>query len=112
MLIIPRLKEAEKPSFEEIKRARNLTKRYIKLEAVHINLLIPKEHTSTCDFCGKVHSQQKKYLNKIKNEFHKIKIWQSDKLIEEPIGLGGLRTLAYEIYGDATSDEILKSVIG
>jgi arsenite-transporting ATPase len=99
---------AEKPSFEEIKRARDLTKRYIKLEAVHVNLLIPKEHASKCNFCGKVSSLQKNYLNDIKSEFKKTKIWQSDKLIEEPIGLGGLRTLAYEIYGDATTDEILK----
>jgi len=99
---------AEKPSFEEIKRARDLTTRYIKLEAVHINMLIPAEHVSTCNFCGKIYSLQKKYLNEIENEFQKIKIWQSNRLIEEPIGLNGLKTLAYEIYGNATSDEIIK----
>jgi arsenite-transporting ATPase len=99
---------AEKPSFEEIKRARDLTKRYIKLEAVHINLLIPKEHASLCNFCGKIHSQQVKYLNETKNEFYSTKVWLSDRLIEEPIGLEGLKILATEIYGNATSDEILK----
>ncbi|MFW9874589.1 MAG: ArsA family ATPase, partial [Candidatus Thorarchaeota archaeon] len=39
---------AEKPSFEEIKRARDLTKRYIKLEGVHINMITPEP--KKCDF--------------------------------------------------------------
>ncbi|MFX1313264.1 MAG: ArsA family ATPase [Promethearchaeota archaeon] len=99
---------AEKPSFEEIKRARDLTKRYITLDAVHINMLIPKEHASTCSFCGKIYSFQKNYLKEIKNEFQQIKIWQSNRLMEEPIGVDGLRTLSYEIYGDSSFDQILK----
>ena len=98
---------AEKPSFEEIKRARDLTKRYINLEAVHINMLIPKEHAKTCKFCGKVHSLQKNYLKEIENEFQHTKIWQSDKLIEEPIGLERLRKLAFEIYGEVNVKDIL-----
>jgi len=96
---------AEKPSFEEIKRARDLTERYIKLQGVHINMIIPEPEK--CDFCAKLRSQQLKYTSEITKEFKKLKIWQSEKLREEPIGLDGLRALAYEIYADGTSDEIL-----
>ena len=98
---------AEKPSFEEIKRARDLTEKYVNLDAVHINMLIPGDHAKTCDFCGKVHSLQQKYLGDIESEFDQTKIWQSNKLIEEPIGLEGLRRLAREIYGDANAQDIL-----
>ncbi len=98
---------AEKPSFEEIKRARDLTEKYVNLDGVHINMLIPEDHAKTCDFCGKVRSLQQKYLKDIENEFQHTKIWQSDKLIEEPIGLEGLRRLARAIYDNASAQEIL-----
>ena len=97
---------AEKPSFEEIKRARDLTTRYIKLEGVHINMIIPEP--KKCDFCSKIRSQQLKYTSEIIKEFKKLKIWESEKLGEEPIGLDGLRVLAYEVYGDVKADDILK----
>ncbi|MEE9376983.1 MAG: TRC40/GET3/ArsA family transport-energizing ATPase [Candidatus Lokiarchaeia archaeon] len=96
---------AEKPSFEEIKRARDLTKRYIKLEGVHINMIIPKP--KECDFCNKIRALQLNYTSEIKKEFKNLKIWQSEKLKDEPIGLIGLRSLAYEVYGDITPNEIL-----
>ena len=96
---------AEKPSFEEIKRARDLTKRYINLEGVHINMIIPEP--KKCDFCNKIRSLQLNYAEEIKKEFKKLRIWQSNKLKDEPIGIDGLRTLAYEIYGDITPNEIL-----
>ncbi len=98
---------AEKPSFEEIKRARDLTKKYITLEGAHINMLIPKEHAKKCDFCGNVSSIQQKYVYDIRNEFQSLKIWESDRLQEEPIGLEGLRKLGKEIYGDTSADGIL-----
>ncbi|MDX1797529.1 MAG: ArsA family ATPase [Candidatus Lokiarchaeia archaeon] len=94
---------AEKPSFEEIKRARDLTERYIKLEGVHINMIIPEP--KKCDFCSKVRSQQLIYIAEIKKEFKKLKIWESEKLREEPIGLDGLRALAYEVYSKNISIE-------
>ncbi|MFX1591095.1 MAG: ArsA family ATPase [Promethearchaeota archaeon] len=97
---------AEKPSFEEIKRARDLTRRYIKLEGVHINMLIPEP--KKCDFCTQLRKQQLKYNSEIINEFKKLKVWQSEKLREEPIGLDGLRALAYEVYGNNVNvDDIL-----
>jgi arsenite-transporting ATPase len=88
---------AEKPSFEEIKRARDLTRRYVRLDAVHINMLTPE--SKKCNFCNDIRSMQLKYLNEIENEFKRLKIWQSKRLQKEPIGLEGLRNLANEIYG-------------
>ena len=98
---------AEKPSFEEVKRARDLTNKYINLDAVHINMIIPKKHAKKCDFCGQISSIQQKYLSEINNEFKNIKIWESNRLIEEPIGLDGLRKLAGEIYEDGSTNDIL-----
>ena len=98
---------AEKPSFEEIKRARDLTAKYINLDAVHINMLIPKKHAKKCKFCSQISLIQQKYLMDIKNEFKEIKIWESDRLKEEPIGFDGLIKLAEEIYGDIKVSEIL-----
>ena len=101
---------AEKPSFEEIKRARDLTEKYVKLEAVHINMLTPK--TKKCDFCNAIHNIQFKYLNEIENEFRRLKIWQSKRLKKEPIGLEGLKNLATEIYGSKVNiDDILNPSI-
>jgi anion-transporting ArsA/GET3 family ATPase len=96
---------AEKPSFEEVKRARDLTKKYINLDAVHINMLTPDP--KHCNFCKKMRQIQLKFSGEIKKEFKNLKIWESDKLLEEPLGVDGLRKLAYEIYGDITADEIL-----
>ncbi|MFX1391518.1 MAG: ArsA family ATPase [Promethearchaeota archaeon] len=97
---------AEKPSFEEIKRARDLTAKYITLEGVHINMIIPEP--KKCDFCKKLRDNQLKYTSEIETEFKKLKIWQSEKLKEEPIGIEGLSKLAYEVYGENISaDEIL-----
>ena len=96
---------AEKPSFEEIKRARDLTRKYVNLEGVHINMLTPE--SKKCDFCHKMRTIQLNYLKKIRNEFEHTKIWESFRLKDEPIGLEGLRNLAREIYGDVGAKEIL-----
>jgi arsenite-transporting ATPase len=98
---------AEKPSFEEAKRAKELTNKYINLDAIHINMIIPKKHAKKCDFCGQISSIQQRYLVEINKEFKKIKVWESNRLKEEPIGLDGLRKLAKEIYNGASANEIL-----
>ncbi len=98
---------AEKPSFQEIKRARDLTQKYIQLDGIHINMLIPKKHAKKCNFCGQISSIQQNYLSEIKEEFKHLKIWESDKLKEEPIGLDGLRKLAKEVYGESKANDIL-----
>ena len=98
---------AEKPSYEEVKRARDLTEKYINLEAIHINMIIPKKHAKKCDFCSQISSIQQRYLLEINNEFKNKKVWESNRLKEEPIGLDGLRKLAKEIYNDASASDIL-----
>ena len=98
---------AEKPSFEEIKRAREMTQKYIRLEGIHINMLIPRKFTKKCDFCNQVSTIQQKYVSDIKNEFRSLKIWESNRLSEEPIGIEGLKKLAKEIYKNSTANEIL-----
>ncbi|MBN1803289.1 MAG: TRC40/GET3/ArsA family transport-energizing ATPase [Candidatus Lokiarchaeota archaeon] len=98
---------AEKPSFEEIKRARELSKKYITLDAIHANMLIPRKNAKKCDFCGKIRETQQKYMQEIHDEFSALKIWESNKLVEEPIGLNGLRAFAREVYGDINADDIL-----
>lgn len=99
---------AEKPSFEEIKRARDLTKRYINLEGVHVNMLIPEEAAQNCDFCKSMRKTQLKYLEHIRNEFQKVAVWESNRLKDEPIGVEGLRALAREVYSeDVTATELL-----
>jgi arsenite-transporting ATPase len=98
---------AEKPSFEEIKRAREMTQKYIRLEGIHINMLIPRKFTKKCEFCNQVSAIQQKYVSDITNEFRSLKIWESNRLSEEPIGIEGLKKLAKEIYKKSTANEIL-----
>ncbi len=90
---------AEKPSFEEIKRARDLTKKYVSLDGVHINLLTPEDNVESCEFCKQMRLTQLKYIKDIKKEFQNLKIWEAHKLKNEPIGLDNLRALAREVYG-------------
>ncbi|MHA2394125.1 MAG: ArsA-related P-loop ATPase [Promethearchaeota archaeon] len=94
---------AEKPSFEEIKRARDLTKKYINLEGVHINMITPQ--SKRCEFCNNIRSTQLKYVEDIRKEFKNLKIWESNRLEKEPFGLNGLTNLASEVYGDNVNPE-------
>ena len=97
---------AEKPSFEEIKRARDLTKKYITLEGVHINMITPP--SKKCQFCNNIRSIQLKYVEEIRSEFSNLKIWESSRLENEPFGLNGLKKLAHEVYGEIINpDDIL-----
>ncbi|TXT59329.1 MAG: putative arsenical pump-driving ATPase [Promethearchaeota archaeon] len=93
---------AEKPSFEEIKRARELTKKYISIDGVHVNMLIPAHVANNCDFCKTMYTTQQKYLEEISQEFDTLKIWESVKLVKEPIGIEGLRELAKEVYKESS----------
>ena len=96
---------AEKPSFEEIKRARDLTERYISLDGVHINLITPQ--SNECEFCRNIRNTQLNYINDIESEFQNLRIWKSHRLQEEPIGMDGLRELAREVYGEINVEIIL-----
>ena len=96
---------AEKPSFEEIKRARDLTERYISLDGVHINLITPQ--SNECEFCRNIRNTQLNYIKDIESEFQNLRIWKSHRLQEEPIGMDGLRELAREVYGEINVEKIL-----
>jgi len=89
---------AEKPSYEEIKRAFELTQKYINTDGIHINMLIPEDAADHCNFCKNKRQKQQKYIKRIEQEFKNLKIWKSNSLRIEPIGIDGLRTLADEIY--------------
>lgn len=95
----------EKPSFEEIKRARDLTSKYVKLDAVHINMITPEP--KHCEFCKQLRTIQLKYISQIRQEFNNTHIWETNKLQEEPVGLEGLRRFAREIYKESAVAEIL-----
>jgi anion-transporting ArsA/GET3 family ATPase len=88
----------EKPSYEELKRARELTKAYISLDAVHINRIIPSKYHK-CEFCRQMREIQDKYINAIEKDFSDVVIWKSHMLKKEPIGLKGLQKLANEVFG-------------
>ena len=97
----------EKPSFEELKRAKDLSKPYINLNAVHINRIIPKKY-HRCEFCKQMREIQNKYIQAIESEFSEIQIWKSHMLKKEPLGMKGLKKLGDEIFGNRISaDEIL-----
>ena len=97
----------EKPSYEEIKRGKELTEPYISLDAVHINRLIPEELVGKTEFLDKLLINQEKYTSLIDNSFEDFKIWKSHYLDEEPIGWDGLLRLAEEVYGDTPINKIL-----
>ncbi|MHA1899051.1 MAG: ArsA family ATPase [Promethearchaeota archaeon] len=101
---------AEKPSYEEIKRGMELTRPYIRLDAVHVNRIINKKYME-CEMCKAQRLNQNKYIKLIKETFNHVKIWVSHRLIEEPIGIDGLIKLANEVYGEnITLNEILRPV--
>lgn len=96
----------EKPSYEELKRARELTKPYMSLDAVHINRIIHKKY-HRCDMCNQLRQIQNKYITAIETDFSDVKIWKSHMLLEEPIGLKGLRKLGDEIFGSKIDVKML-----
>jgi len=100
---------AEKPSFEEVKRAAELSKEYIRVEAIHINNIIDEKFMQNCEMCRIQRENQNKYIKLIEEYFKDLKIWISRRLIKEPLGIDGLTELANEVYGkNATLEEIIK----
>ena len=99
---------AEKPSYEEAKRAHELSIKYISVDAIHVNRIIEKKYTAGCEMCNLQRKSQDKYIEAIKGTFNDMKVWLSHRLKNAPIGMDGLMDLADEIYGkDITLDEIL-----
>ena len=98
---------AEKPSFEETKRARELSSPFVAVDAVHTNRLIPQSEQGKTIYLDKILATQEKYRVQLRETFGDLKIWESNLLEDEPIGLEGLTRLAKEIYKDDTITEIL-----
>ncbi|TFG16971.1 MAG: hypothetical protein EU530_11245 [Promethearchaeota archaeon] len=98
----------ERPSFEELKRARELTKPYMTLDAVHINRIIPRKY-HRCEMCRQIREIQDKYIEAIESDFSDVKIWKSHMLKKEPIGLRGLRKLGDEIFSSKITLDLLIS---
>ncbi|MHA1109766.1 MAG: ArsA family ATPase [Promethearchaeota archaeon] len=92
----------EKPSYEELKRARELSKPYMALDAVHINRIIPTKY-HRCELCSQLRKIQDNYIKAIETDFADVKIWKSHMLKKEPIGLRGMKKLADEIFGSKTN---------
>ncbi len=87
---------AERPSYEEIRRANDMTKKYVRLDGIVINKINPEG--IDCRFCEKESVYQKKYITLIEDYFKEQKIWKSYRMDEEVIGLRKLQEFANEVY--------------
>ena len=98
---------AEKPSYEETKRARDLSVPYISVDGVHVNRMIPKSEKGNSPFLDNIIANEEKYRLLLHQEFSRQKIWESHLLESPPIGLNGLLRLSQEVYGDTSVEDIL-----
>jgi arsenite-transporting ATPase len=98
---------AEKPSFEEVKRAKIMSEPYIFIDGLHINRLIPEDERGRSTYLDNLYVYQEKYQKLIQEEFSELKIWESHLLDHPPIGLEGLMELANNIYNNTPIEEIL-----
>ncbi|MHA1682081.1 MAG: ArsA family ATPase [Promethearchaeota archaeon] len=96
---------AERPSFEEIRRAKLITDKYVKLDGVIINRINPP--SCRCECCELESKNQEKYVRLIEEEFSDQKIWKGQKMMDEVIGIERLVDFANMIYGDQSFEEIL-----
>jgi len=98
---------AEKPSFEEVKRAKIMSEPYIFIDGLHINRLIPEDERGRSTYLDNLYVYQEKYQKLIQEEFSELKIWESHLLDHPPIGFKGLMELANNIYNNTPIEEIL-----
>ena len=98
---------AEKPSFEEVKRAKNMSEPYISIDGLHINRLIPENERGRSKYLDNLYMHQEKYQQLIHNEFSELKIWESHLLDHPPLGIEGLMELANNIYNNTSIEDIL-----
>ncbi len=100
---------AERPSYEEIRRAADLVKKYVPLEGVVINKLNP-EYLIDCKFCATETVHQKKYVKLIEEDEHfkDKKIWRAWRLENEVIGIDKLVDFAKALYKDETFEDIVR----
>ncbi len=97
----------EKPSYEEAKRARDLSLPFIHVDALHINRLIPENQKGRSDYLDQIMENQAHFRELLHADFKDLKIWDSPLLQIPPVGIEGLELLAQNIYPNSTVDEIL-----
>ncbi|QEE17448.1 ArsA family ATPase [Promethearchaeum syntrophicum] len=98
---------AEKPSFEEVKRAKKMSEPFISIDGLHINRLIPEDERGRSKYLDNLYGYQEKYQNLIHHEFSELKIWESNLLDHPPLGIEGLMELANNIYNQTSIEDIL-----
>nr|MDO8109011.1 ArsA family ATPase [Candidatus Sigynarchaeota archaeon] len=96
---------AERPSYEEIRRANDMTKKYVRLDGIVINKINPEG--LDCQFCEKESVYQKKYIALIEDYFKGQKIWKSYRMDEEVIGLQQLQQFGERVYKDDDFNSII-----
>jgi arsenite-transporting ATPase len=99
---------AERPSYEEIRRAADLVKKYVQLDAIVINKLNPED--LDCKFCATETVHQVKYIKLIEDTFKDKKIWRTWRIVDEVIGIEKLEAFARSLYKDETFETIVRPV--
>jgi anion-transporting ArsA/GET3 family ATPase len=99
---------AERPSYEEIRRAADLVKKYVPLEGVVINKL--NHDGIDCKYCSTETIHQKKYVKMIEEDEHfkDKRIWRTWRMEDEVIGVDKLLEFAKSLYKDETFETIVR----
>nr|MDO8083339.1 TRC40/GET3/ArsA family transport-energizing ATPase [Candidatus Sigynarchaeum springense] len=99
---------AERPSYEEIRRAADLVKKYVPLDGVVINKI--NHEGIDCKYCATETVHQKKYIKMIQEDEHfkDKKIWQTWRMEDEVIGIEKLTEFAKSLYKEDTFEMILR----
>ncbi|NMC08144.1 MAG: TRC40/GET3/ArsA family transport-energizing ATPase [Candidatus Lokiarchaeota archaeon] len=99
---------AERPSYEEIRRAADLVKKYVPLEGIVINKL--NHDGLDCKFCATETVHQKKYVKLIEETFKDKRIWRTWRVEDEVIGVAKLEAFARSLYEGETFETIIRPV--
>jgi anion-transporting ArsA/GET3 family ATPase len=97
---------AERPSYEEIRRAADLVKKYVPLDGIVINKL--NHEGLDCKYCATETVYQKKYVKLIEEQFKDKKIWRAWRMEVEVIGIDKLVEFAKSLYKDDTFETIIR----
>lgn len=96
---------AERPSYEEIRRAKQIVGKYVRLDGVVINKINPP--SCQCECCISESENQKKYIDMIEHEFQDQIIWKAEKMMNETIGIEKLVEFGKMLYTNEQYGEIL-----
>lgn len=94
----------ERPSFEEIRRASQLVGKYVRLDGVVINKIVPQG--IPCPHCNGEHEHQQRYIRLIEETFAGKAIWKATRMDDEVIGIDRLMAFSRMLYPGGTLDEV------